>query len=62
MKEHKSVKEQLLEYYMAQDHTPYTDTVIKVLSLTDPEIEEAPVYQEFEDINIMVAVPPRRKH
>ena len=57
MKEYKSVKDQLLEYYMAQDHTPYTDTVIKVLSLTDPEIEEAPAYQEFEDINIVVAIP-----
>ena len=42
---------------MAQDHTPYTNTVIKVLSLTDPEIEETPVQQEFEDINIVVAIP-----
>ena len=56
MKEFKSVKEQLLEYYMAQDHTPYTNTVIKVLSLTDPEIEETHVQQEFEDINIVVAI------
>ena len=57
MKEYKSVKEQLLDYYMAQDHTDYTNTVIKVLSLTDPEIEESPVQQEFEDINIVVAIP-----
>jgi hypothetical protein len=57
MKEYKSVKEQLLEYYMAQDHTAYTNTVIKVLSLTDPEIEETPVQKEYEDINIVVAIP-----
>jgi len=57
MKPFKSVKDQLLEYYMAQDHTPYTDTVIKVLSLTDPEIESTPLEQEYEDINIVVAIP-----
>jgi hypothetical protein len=57
MKEYKSVKEQLLDYYMAQDHTPYTNTVIKVLSLTDPEIETTPQEKEFEDINIVVAIP-----
>jgi hypothetical protein len=42
---------------MAQDHTPYTNTVIKVLSLTDPEIETIPQEKEYEDINIMVAIP-----
>jgi len=55
MKERKTVKEQLLEYYMAQDHTEYTNTIIKVLSMTDPEIESAPAH--YEDLNVVVAIP-----
>ncbi|KAG6764631.1 hypothetical protein POTOM_032110 [Populus tomentosa] len=55
MTEYKSVKEQLLEYYMAQDHTEWTNTVIKVLSCEDPEIEKAP--EVFEELNVIVAIP-----
>jgi hypothetical protein len=41
MTEPKTVKEQLLAYYMAHNHTEFTNTVIKVLSCTDPEIEDS---------------------
>lgn len=58
MKEYKSVKEQLLEYYMAHDHDNWTNTVIKVLSCEDPEIEQAPA--QYEDLNILVAIPNPR--
>jgi hypothetical protein len=37
---------------MAQDHTPYTDTVIRVLSLTDPEISS----YSFRE-NIIIRLP-----
>ncbi|KAL3598338.1 hypothetical protein D5086_006256 [Populus alba] len=61
MKEYKSVKEQLLEYYMAYDHNNWTNTVIKVLSCEDPEIEQAP--DQYEDLNILVAIPnPRHQN
>ncbi|KAG6776217.1 hypothetical protein POTOM_019723 [Populus tomentosa] len=54
------VKEQLLDYYMANDHNEWTNKVIQVLSCEDPEIEQAP--NQYEDLNILVAVPNPRYH
>ncbi|XP_011002914.1 PREDICTED: uncharacterized protein LOC105109797 isoform X2 [Populus euphratica] len=55
IKEYKTVKEQLLEYYMAHDHTEWTNKVIQVLSCEDPEIEQA--HEQHEDLNVLVAIP-----
>jgi len=60
MKEYKSVKDQLLEYYMAQDHTEYTNMVIKVLSCTDPEIESS--LDDHKDLNVIVAIPKQQSN
>jgi hypothetical protein len=50
-----TVKAQLLEYYMAHNHTEFTNTVIKVLSCTDPEIENS--LEAHEELNVIVAIP-----
>ncbi|KAH8479486.1 hypothetical protein H0E87_031603 [Populus deltoides] len=57
MKPYKSVKEQLLEYYMAQDHTPYTDTGHKSFKSYRTRNRDYPLEKEYEDINIVVAIP-----
>jgi hypothetical protein len=50
-----TIKAQLLEYYMAHNHTEFTNTVIKVLSCTDPEIENS--LEAHEELNVIVAIP-----